>query len=712
MVRVARELNDRTSLPTMTTPTALPSSPIVRGSRTRRGLAGLLLSLTLLGGCDALSTPERAAPRHRPADALLDDPALQAIAEAQNARDTTALVAALADVDPAVRARAAYGLGSLRAPVAVPALLPLLADEDPRVRADVAFALGQLDPAAVADSTSHAFAADLALLERLESETEPQVRATLVESVGKVAGAEAAETLIAARPDASEQAAWALALGRTVLRGEGGEAGWARLAEQVPSEDPEIRAAASWAFTRTSPIPGWFGHRRAIRATLAGLGFEDEYAWLHIQALARNGDRFSRELLEGWFEGAADWRARVAAASSVGFQRSTRSWELLLARLADPSVHVRTTVAQQLATEPWGPTAIDRVSAQLREAPEDWAPNEILLSHLASQGEEAPVREWWGDGRWTDARWATVAVRIAEATATRQGVEWLFEAARVESERIRRDAVAALRERWALSRPYPQAHEVFLTGFDALLRADDDEVAIAAVELLGDSVLVQLGAGERLRSALTDGAVAGARVERIRAVLAGIDGGTTSTEAENPADEEATSAGADETPGDGPVRPDLDWERLRALGPYPRLVLRTPEGEITLRLSTTEAPLTVQEITRIAEEGRYDGTPFHRVIANFVAQGGDVSRVEGHSGPGVRLRSELTRIPYAQGVLGMARTQRFDTEGSQFFITHSTTPHLTGLYGAFGWVERGMDVVERIAPGTPLIEARVLPDGG
>jgi peptidylprolyl isomerase len=114
----------------------------------------------------------------------------------------------------------------------------------------------------------------------------------------------------------------------------------------------------------------------------------------------------------------------------------------------------------------------------------------------------------------------------------------------------------------------------------------------------------------------------------------------------------------------------------------------------------------VATISQFARDGRYDGVPFHRVVPNFVVQGGDFERGDGWGGPGFAIRSEFTRIPYGRGTIGMASAGK-DTEGSQFFLTHSMQPHLDGRYTAFGAVVEGMDVVDRLLPNDTLRSARV-----
>ena len=126
-----------------------------------------------------------------------------------------------------------------------------------------------------------------------------------------------------------------------------------------------------------------------------------------------------------------------------------------------------------------------------------------------------------------------------------------------------------------------------------------------------------------------------------------------------------------------------------------------------IELDTEAAPQTVQSFTRSAREGRYDGVPFHRVVPNFVAQGGDYFRGDGWGGPSTPIRSEFPRLGYRTGTVGMASSGK-DTEGVQFFITHSPQPHLDGRYTVFGRVVRGQDVVDSLRVGDRIRTARVL----
>ena len=128
-----------------------------------------------------------------------------------------------------------------------------------------------------------------------------------------------------------------------------------------------------------------------------------------------------------------------------------------------------------------------------------------------------------------------------------------------------------------------------------------------------------------------------------------------------------------------------------------RAVIHTRFGGMTLRLYAMEAPLTVYSFVKLARSGYFDGLTFHRVVPNFVVQGGD-PRGDGWGGPGYTIRCEYNPIWYGRGTVGMALAGK-DTGGSQFFITHSPQPRLNGRYTVFAQVVSGVDVLDRLTEG-------------
>jgi peptidyl-prolyl cis-trans isomerase B (cyclophilin B) len=141
----------------------------------------------------------------------------------------------------------------------------------------------------------------------------------------------------------------------------------------------------------------------------------------------------------------------------------------------------------------------------------------------------------------------------------------------------------------------------------------------------------------------------------------------------------------------------------------PQVLLKTNKGEILLELYEDQAPNTVANFVSLAEKGFYDKTKFHRVIPNFMAQGGD-PKGNGSGGPGYRIKCECFRKDHKlheRGVISMAHTEEKDTGGSQFFITFKEQPHLDGVHTVFGHVIKGMDVVDKLKQGDVVEKATV-----
>ncbi|HPQ71774.1 MAG TPA: peptidylprolyl isomerase [bacterium] len=134
-----------------------------------------------------------------------------------------------------------------------------------------------------------------------------------------------------------------------------------------------------------------------------------------------------------------------------------------------------------------------------------------------------------------------------------------------------------------------------------------------------------------------------------------------------------------------------------------KLLLQTDKGDITLVARYDLAPLTAENFVRLASTGFYDNLVFHRVVPLFVAQGGDPAGL-GWGGPGYAIRDEEGVMPFDAGALGMASAGH-DTAGSQFFITAVTTPHLDGLYTAFGHVEgdEALTLVRKLTVGDRIL---------
>lgn len=137
-----------------------------------------------------------------------------------------------------------------------------------------------------------------------------------------------------------------------------------------------------------------------------------------------------------------------------------------------------------------------------------------------------------------------------------------------------------------------------------------------------------------------------------------------------------------------------------------KAVIEMDKGKIVIELFTKDAPKTVENFEKLAKDGFYDGLTFHRVIAGFMAQGGDPSG-NGSGGPGYTIPDEINANKHLRGTLSMAHRGP-NTGGSQFFICFEPQPHLDGVHTTFGQVVEGIEVMDQIAQGDKMNKVSII----
>lgn len=151
----------------------------------------------------------------------------------------------------------------------------------------------------------------------------------------------------------------------------------------------------------------------------------------------------------------------------------------------------------------------------------------------------------------------------------------------------------------------------------------------------------------------------------------------------------------------------VDWEYIKKIPKSQKVKINTAKGAFILDLFVEEAPTSVGRFLQSIEDGFYDGKTFHRLVPNFVAQGG-CPRGDGWGSPDWSLRSEFTLRHYKTGAVGLASAGH-DTESCQFFFSHSPTLHLDGRYTLFGQVVEGMEVVQKLDLGDIIEHIELIP---
>ena len=145
-------------------------------------------------------------------------------------------------------------------------------------------------------------------------------------------------------------------------------------------------------------------------------------------------------------------------------------------------------------------------------------------------------------------------------------------------------------------------------------------------------------------------------------------------------------------PSTGHAQPTTDPEKL--------LLLELKQGTVTIQLFPEIAPKHVAQIKTLVRQGFYDGTPFHRVIEGFMAQGGDPTGTGTGGSKLPNIPAEFSQRQFLRGVCGMARSQAQDSANSQFFIMFAPNAGLNGQYTIWGSVIKGMELVDQIKRGT------------
>ncbi len=627
---------------------------------------------------------------------------------------------------PAVRERAALAIGRIGDKRGTAALIELLQSEkDERVRAMAAFALGEMEDA-------QAVPALVALLEA--GKAAPATRARSAEALGKIAGIQAnaeklgqttldsiGQSLVRHLPatDAALLADQKLpaSLTITALMRLRTPASAEPLARQLKSKDAEIRAQAANALARLRrPIGG------AVPALIEALNDSDADVRANAaRALGVSKDsRAVEPLLKTLHDKSEHAQVNtVRALAAIGDRRAVEPL-IELAKLSDPKamLHRQRPPSLNLMLEcvaALGALKDERALPflrQLRTAGGVGANPEVEMA-IARFGEKEffaaldegslPLGDW--------RKIANLASALGELRT--EQAQNLLSVLLAESDHDKLDVRALPAILRALAKFKP-------AGMPGILRQQaplrDASVRATVASLLGDwqsdenlDVLIKLIAQSRtdaendVRLAALNSLSKYKTPRAIEAIKTALDDRDHLVRRQAVDLLKQTGAG-DFSDRIGIVQTGHDklfYRRVAArLNKKVTATIHTDKGVIKLELFPQDAPITVDSFITLARKGFFNNLTFHRVVPNFVIQGGD-PRGDGEGGPGYQIRCEINTRPYARGAVGMALSGK-DTGGSQFFITHSPQPHLDGGYTVFGRVTSGMDVVDRIARGDAI----------
>ena len=592
------------------------------------------------------------------------------------------LAGLLGDEEPDVREIAAFALGLTGSPDARAALVVALGDADPEVQGRAAQALGMIgdrtDATAVSEMVkAHVSAGALAGLDadELGFPLAPAVEATRL-GMYALARLGSFDALAAAALDAAGKpisAWWPVA---SAIQQLGDQRGAPVL---VALLDTPGRYTAAFAARGLGAMRA-LAAAEPLRQIVERQAIHQAVVIQALRALSAIGDVASVPVLTGIVADAeADAALRVEAMTALSTLATADSVDLLLELMSDPAPAMRSAAIRTLARV--DPDTFLAALSGLDRDPE-WTVRVAEVGALATLPQtrgEARLRILQDDD---DSRVvsAVLATRIASRAPGIEAI--LIERLGLDDFAARASAARGLAQLGAIASvsSLVEAYEAALGDATYVARAAILS-ALAELDPMAARPLLEDALGDR------DWAVRVRAAELLRA--AGVE----------------ANDGAFRPAPAGRAIPDSEWFAVVTPRFSPHAYIETDRGVIEIELAIIDAPLTVANFAALARSGFFDGVAIHRVVPDFVAQGGD-PRGDGAGGPGYTIRDEINMRPYLRGTVGMALDGP-DTGGSQFFITHSPQPHLDGHYTVFGHVVAGMDVVDRLAPGDVIQQVRI-----
>src|SRR5262245_50760303 len=626
--------------------------------------------------------------------------------------------------DPQTARIGLRALGRLERPALIPDITPGLRHSAPENRAEAATAIGQAAQGWKRDRAKTGATPTLdfvvtTLVGRLRVEVEPDVRAAICETLGRLpytaaAQVENAESTLLDVADQAESVTDRLGVAK-------GFEALVRISRTIrPPSDAAVAALRGLAAPQnTGDLATGARVRRLALEAIVTAGVPDDEL---IAAASKDPDAQVRRLAMR----AAAVRGRSAAADAA---IAAALGNPLSPPASDPAAGDESPIVRVEALRALKARGGDEAcpASILRALDREPSVALLALDQLAACGASpvalAVLEHIVGDQHamkaprgWHRAAHAIVALAAASPERGQSALQQLLSAPPWQVRMYAARAATTLKDRAALERlandESDNVREAAIAGLKAVAGHDADEVYVAALSRTGYQV-IRAAAAALEGTPRADAAAPALKVAFDRLLSEGRD---NSHDARAAIAKTLASAGARPSNGNGsgaePGRNlqrstnDLTADDLRRLAaPRARIMIRDV-GVFELALFTSQAPATVLRFARLAESGYYDGLTFHRVVANFVIQGGSPGANE-YIGDAAFMRDELGSWPHVRGTVGISTRGR-DTGDAQIFVDLVDNPRLDHEYTVFGQVLNGIDVVDRILEGDVIEKIEIV----
>ena len=626
------------------------------------------------------------------------DPVYQRLYDLQDQQNVDSLLAYFNDPNPALRLTAVKAMASVQSSAAIDSLVMMLADPILEVRTAAAYAIGQSGNAQTVDPLMNAF------VNRDTVDVDNRFNSTILESVGKIGNKALLDALATVESyrttDTLLLLGQARAIYRYATRGITSQKGTDRMVDLASSDTyPEaVRVMAANYLSRAKDIDISKGQFRVAEALTGSRNANIRMA--AASALRKVSDPDILKILQSQLIAEKDYRVKVNILRSLGSYSYIDNVDLIIDHLEDENIHVANAAAQYLvnhgnrtdaeiyktfATKKVDHTVRAKIYASvLKHLPAYYTNSKsriridilkyidelkdkpyIAKHYVAALGYD-PLNYSYLKDAAIDSGAVVIRTTGMEALSKIISDETFVNSFRSRTNIVKKEILEIIREQFAKG-------DVGTMAIGAGIIANEKNGYRELIE--SDSFLITSAAKLSLPKEIET-------YNEIKKALAYINN---------------VKYKAEETSYNHPI----DWKILSTVTDSTIAVIKTSKGNFTINLYGDDAPGSVANFISLANNNFFDNKVYHRVVPNFVIQGG-CPRGDGYGSLDYSIRSELSQLYYDdEGYVGMA-SAGLHTEGTQWFVTHSPTPHLDGKYTIFGKVIEGMEVVHSIVEGDKI----------